>query len=737
MNDPLIALFDPLLGPLTERKGLNAACAAIAKLLNAAALDALCGHSANGDRLIETIGGQDAPPALRRQLMAMVAGRRRMWPEDRRILRSWSIEDVPGGVSLRTECEDLDDERAARLLVSLLIEVPPASMKELRARLLGVPRAAVRDALARSLSGDELRDEVLDVICASFDVIDGPGRQLHRLTDLAAEELAPLARREAAWRVIVSCPEQELQSALDRLDPITQQELTALGTAAMLRRLVSHPDGAAGLGSHLGKLEPLTRRELVIGLEEIRALERIPASALYGPLLRERSFPELDSILVPALVSAGGPGAEHALAVALAAETDPERARLLRRGLLDVRTARIEPANTPDHVRAWLGVCDGRGAFPVLLATHNDRLRYRLATVVVHCDGHLRDGSVIHDLDVAGLDEVVKGYERLSGLTDVPPSTAAAFVAEALEGTDFSAYPASLQQAADEVMAHHRHDVGPPDVPTGAPSGLQELRSLYLRPTLQTWFLDGADLRACDIPVPPVDAAAAIGWSRTQAPRVTAPRVRNRLASMALHFARWSSLDGDRTAAALGAAALDDLEQGGTTFLRAVLEHTAFTALEVHDTTEAPLRFGHEATREQARLDLSPSPPRGRDLAALDLVDLLVTSGRDLCGCHVDASTLRPDERRVALTAAAVGLSLSLAEGREQDLREVLQANLAEHGVPPTAVEPLANAILDTTTRFLRDVCQECSVQCWSQPDAAVGRDWEGPGHPGLSPVLV
>lgn len=734
MSDPLIALFDPLLGPLTRRVGLRAACAGIARLLNAAALDAMCGHHTHGDRLVETVGGRDASPTLRRMLVRMVTGRRQLWPADRRILRHWAIEDVAGGVSLETECEDLDDAGAARLAAQMLVDVPPASVTELRARLAGLSRPAVRDALFEQLTRDGCPEETLDILCAAFEAVDGPGRNLRRLATLAADEAQPAPHREAAWRVVVSCPETEVSGALDLVDLAVQQDLTALGTAAMLRRLLSHPEGGAGLIRHLEDLDAGDRRDLLIGIEDIRRIERMPAAALYGPLVSARSFPEADDILIPALVAGHGPGAEHALATALATETSSDRQAALRRGLLDIRTGWIEPPVETDHVRAWVGLCDGHGSYPVLLATQSERLRYRLATVVVHCEGDLRDGSVIHDLDVIRLDEIVRGYTQFCELTEVSPSMAGAFVAEGLENRTFSSLPVPLQQAVDEVLEHQRRNLFAPDVDPASPPTIRDLRSLYLRPTLQSWFLDAADLRACDIPPPPMDAARAIAWSREHATQVRDPRVRHRLTAMALHLARWAQLTGDPEAARHAAGALDDLEDGGSGLARVLLEHTALTAREALEDGDAALRFGDEDLREDIRSDLLPIPPRGRDLGALDLTDLLVSSGRDLCAGHVDTARIRPDDRRRTLTAAAGALATSLARGVEADLLAVLHGRLADHAVVAGAVEPLATAILATTMRFLHEVCRECPVQCWSHPDAPVGRAWAGPGHPGVTP---
>ena len=78
---------------------------------------------------------------------------------------------------LRTECVDLDAPRGAVLAVRLLIDVPPASMEELQARLEGLRRPSVRAALRRTLEHCDIPDALVDLMGAAFEVVGGPGRQ--------------------------------------------------------------------------------------------------------------------------------------------------------------------------------------------------------------------------------------------------------------------------------------------------------------------------------------------------------------------------------------------------------------------------------------------------------------------------------------------------------------------------------------------------------------------------------
>ncbi|MEN0061431.1 MAG: hypothetical protein AAGA48_04725 [Myxococcota bacterium] len=728
-KDRLSALMSPVWTGLVAERGPGAARAALTTLLNAGALDGWCGHTTHGDRAVGAVAGVDAPAALRRQLASVVVGRRALWPDDRRMLEA---DALTGDDDPRVEpgCADLDGPRAGWWGVRLLVEAPPVSRSELATRLAALPRASVRAALRHILETAPVPDPVVDLVIAAFEIVGGPGREAAALARLAADEHLPTQLREVAWRVLMDHDGVDLEKVFDEVGASRITELSQLGFAVGVRRLGGSTELSRDLVDQVRALDPTRRRDLLEMIEDARRMEGIPAAALYSPLLVARIAPELDEALVRSLVEDGGRLAEDAIRRTLDEEPDSVAQARLRRALLLMRTRRIEPpVDRGDGARAWVGLCDGRGDFPVVLATPNPRGQHRVVSLSVRAGGEVRDGFVLDDLPTARLKLMLEQYGATAQLFEVRPAEAAAWVAVGVRQTQggLAGLPGSLQRASDEMLRHLHHRVVHEDGPEGARITLAACRALFRRPRLQGWCLDASDREACDIGEAPRLASAFAIWAREGARKVSQTRrIRQRLAGMTRHLAEvLQTVEDPEAPLALGIARA--LASGrGETFLRVVLEHTAFHALPPDE--PMPLRFGDEGQREDLRRILSPRVPSHLDLATLDVIDCVLSSEPLLVQNEGELADLRPDLRRSVLFEAGRAM-VEVLRTSDADLATVEDA-LARGGLSEASAARAAQRLVRLGQQFRAEVCAECPVACWRTPNRPAGGRWRGPGHP-------
>ena len=385
----------------------------------------------------------------------------------------------------------------------------------------------------------------------------------------------------------------------------------------------------------------------------------------------------------------------------------------------------------------WVGLCDGQAAFPVVIASRNDRGRHRLASVVVRAGGEIRDGFVADDLEGPRLEGLLQRYRDSADLVEVTTGLAAAFVAEAaVEVETLPGLPPDVERATDEILRHQHaeHHVPRVERHVGRVT-ISACRALCERPALDGWYLDPADLVACGIPRPPAGSAAGLAWTRSHAKEVADPRVRDRLASMAEHLARVLHVTGDTDDAALAARIAHDLDHGaGEPFLRAILERTALTLRP--EAAPVALRFGDEGQREDLRRQLAPTVPLGRDLGALDSAG---SAAVQRPGSVPGPRRRRPGPPRRSPGGPDPGGGVprrgpGLGSGRAGHGPSA-HRHPGESGVGPLASEVVANEIVAVAVRFREEVCADCPVRCWSRPEAPAGRAWNGPGHPAFADV--
>jgi len=734
VSDPLSALVSPVWSGLAALRGPGPARSAVATLLNAAALDAWCGHTAHGDRAVSAIAGIDSPPPLRRQLASIVRGRRALWPDDRRVLDAEALGGDDRELRVGPDCADLDGPRAGWWGVRLLVEAPPVSRTELATRLAGLPRGPVRAALRHTLETSPMPDPVVDLITAAFEVVEGPGRQAAALARLAADDSQPSQRREVAWRVLMDHDDVDLEKVIDEVGASRIGELTRLGFAVGVRRISGSSHLATDLVEQIAPLDVPKRRELLEMIEESRTSEGIPATALYRALLLSRVAPELDAVLVRALEQDGGPLAEDTVRCTLAMEVSPARQARLRRALLTLRTRRIEPpVDRGEGSRAWVGLCDGDGDFPLVLATPNAREQFRALSLSVRAGGDVRDGFVLDDLPAARLEAMLDQYGASAELFEIAPAHAAAWVAAAVERAPggLLGLPGALQRSSDEVLrhAHHTIDHEPRLDDDGARLTLSACRALFRRPRLQEWGLDDKDLVACGISPPPRDADARVRWAREGARLARRDRrLRGRFLARVRHLGEVLQATGDPEAALAFRIARALAVGRGESFLRVVLEHTGPPG-PLPD-LDGPLRFGDEGQREDIRRVLAPEAPVFRDLAALDVIDCILSSEGELVRTDAALADLRPDGRRAALTAAGRGL-VDVLRRPALGLGPV-EGPLVAAGLCREAADRVARHLRGLGARFRSEVCADCPIGCWSEPGAPAGRIWTGPGHPAV-----
>lgn len=490
------------------------------------------------------------------------------------------------------------------------------------------------------------------------------------------------------------------------------------------------------------------------------------ARARYRLLLRLRNGP-LSEAQVPLLVHAFtclGQGAEgDALAAILRDSADPHRraaalqvlARVdpgsLEPELLTLHAAMLEaaereraaPSAASETGLGFLGSCDGQGTFLVVGATENrEDGSFNVAQVCVRAGGTLCDGFLSPRCSRAELRERMAEITRCTGIEFVPVAlgTAASIASAAQVGGDLSEDArAAIALFARVEGRDEEHDGEAPRVE----ASLETIRCLLSRaPYEHSWFFDRGDLEGNGLALPgPGDRLD--DWVAGAAPRLARPAVRQRLAAMARHMARWHRLGGEPRSAALCESAAREVERccAESALLRAMLERSVVPAEGEARVAEA----GHDPVLLRQHLKrvffAAVSEPTGRDLARLDFTEAAFRALEE--ACLAIPSERRPREDHRVAAAFAIGRAfadflLTGAQGPidqvidpiERALHEICHLDRGECRRAVERVLPLLGA-------FIESHCARCPVACLDRVDAKLPEAFFAAAHPADGDLLT
>ncbi|MCB9664963.1 MAG: hypothetical protein H6732_12685 [Alphaproteobacteria bacterium] len=655
----------------------------------------------------------DLPASLRRGAREAT---RRAASDGRFVVRAtWQppAQDDGLGPSLRVESVNTRAGRAAveaylaspdrvvREVLSLNEPPPP----ELEGELMGHHKATVRRLLREAVAQPDgpwmpwTADRVED----AFAIVEGLGAQAGPLARLLDDDRLAPPRRALVERLLL---EHAPELAADRLGP--EAAFQAVGWR-MLDGLMAHPEVAADIAALVAEQPQEARRALVEALEAQRREHGLSADLLWGPALARADLAALHPLL------SGWVGAK-----------DRSRAR------------------EPGVSQTLVSPCDGQGAYQIFLVTALPREdRWRVMGVVLRTTPTIRDGLAMPDISTAQLDDLFAQLDEqdLGVRVEVPPWQAAELVEMALahDGGVAGLEP-DVRVAVRAVLAFRDPLRSIEDLPTPAlppevaAPGITDL--LAVSSWGEHWFLDRADLLELGVPLRDhVDAA----WRAEVLAALPGSTVLDRWEGMLGHMARVYAWLGDAASHATLAAARADLRArplADQPFVTAMLDATADFLGRVGGHEDDSLPIGDESVRRALRAQLAVVRPRGRDLAILDVAELLVASEWTLAERIPRLHEARTDARQAALLGAAAAFvdgTRELLAGRSS--REAVQRRVAEvvgARLPDVPADDLAEAVLGLGLRLLRDVCQTCPVACWKQLDRKAGRAYEAFTHPAL-----
>lgn len=598
----------------------------------------------------------------------------------------------------RTRPAGLD--RAERVVAGLF-EHPPISEAELAQRLEGVSAARARYRLLLRLRNGPLSEAEVPLLVHAFTCL-GPGEEGDHLVAILRDGADP-HRRAAALQILARVDPGSVEAELLALEPVKVAPVIEHWLSDLLGVAQTSVAGGEGIARALEATPSARRRAIFEQLEACRARVGTTAAAAYGEALRRPTLAPLH----PAMREA----------------SERERAA---------------PSAALEEGLGFLGSCDGQGTFLVVGATENrEDGSFNVAQVCVRAGGALCDGFLSPRCSQEELRERLAEITRCTGIEFVPVALgAAASIACAARrrargelSEDARASIALLERV--EGRAEERGGEAPL-----VDASLETVRGLLSRaPYEHSWFFDRGDLEGSGVALPG-PGARLDDWVAVAAPRLARPAVRERLAAMAWHMARWHRLGGEPRSAALCESAAREVERccAESALLRAMLERSVVPAEGEGRVAEA----GHDPVLLRQHLKrvffASVSAPTGRDLARLDFTEAAFRALEE--ACLAIPSERRPREDHRVAAAFAIGRAfadflLTGAQGPIDQVIDPIERALHEichldRGECRRAVEQ----VLPSLGAFIESHCARCPVACLDRVDAELPEAFFAAAHP-------
>ncbi len=467
-------------------------------------------------------------------------------------------------------------------IIHELFTRPPVNRAELAQRLKAAPPATTRRALLDRLARDEIEQGQEELFVEALALLKAGQQEWARLFALIQDRARSSRARATALRALVARA-PELASELSARLPRTElQALAELPLADGLSRLHMEPKCATWITQVLRQVTEEAQPALVDRIEHNRLRVGLPASVAYADVLAQSDLIALRPRLLEVLVDEGTPSAVELLETLRdGAGSGPQR-RNFQKALLELRTARLTATQPTDKARghAYLGTCDGQGAFMLLGCFETKAGDLTLANLVIRAAADIRDGIVLPRQTDADLQDLLLHMRRETRhrLTRVSLEQAATFVQAGLARTQAMGRTLAVDARASVTLFEllRSEPLPCPSTATSMPL-LSALRLLLDRPEYGAWFFDAGDLSGEHVPSPPNGDKQRARWMAHAHLRLGAARdIQGRLLHMLRHMTAWHALAEEPEHAASCAAATLEVETSfeGSAILTAMLEHT-------------------------------------------------------------------------------------------------------------------------------------------------------------------
>jgi hypothetical protein len=635
---------------------------------------------------------------------------------------------------------------STRDVVADLLNRPPLNDGELGRRLRGVNRVdARREIVDRLFFGSPSRDE-FEMLSAALLKIGVEGQEA-RLERIVADVRRARAQRWTALSLIFTVSMELANRILLDLAPDESLRLMLQPAAEAVSEVMEDPAAAGSIADALAAMHPEMRAEAIAYLEEVRRSAGTPAVLAYREVLRRAGLDDIRNLALEAIVAEGGAEAASELVDLRNAAKDAGARQAIQRALLRVGTRAIEaaPASPAVPGKAYMGICDGQGAFIVLGCFENSDGTTTIADLCVRADADVRDGFVAPALDEASVAELFAKMGE-SGLGDLAPlslAEAAAIVFAGVERTRRADLP--LPEDTRPALLLFERARGSATKPPRAPAPpaergpvtLAEARALLALPFYESWFFDAGDFRGAGVSLPTGRRRKPReDWIEGALARLEASEVAPRLAAMLDHMARWHALRGELDRAATGAASAAEVRRSFPTCAvpRVMLERSV-EVLRAQEGGRTGV-VGDPAVRDRIRLELfqDVSDPKGRDLAVLDFTEAALAALDS--AFEALPGSRRPRESDLLRAAHALATTfvrwvLSRRRARPEALLGDLTKSLGElTGLDAEERAGVVSVVLPALVTFVGEVCERCPVACLTRPKATLTDTFFAPEHP-------
>ncbi len=627
--------------------------------------------------------------------------------------------------------------------------------------------------------------QVLEMLSAALLRVGVRGEEA-RLERIVTDARRAPALRWVALSLIFSLDRSHADRILMALAPDDRLPLILQPAFESIRAVVGEPREADALADALMATHPEVRGEAFAHVERVRRSAGTPAVLAYREVLRRHDLSDVRDFALEVIVREGGSEAAADLTLLRDAAGDAGARQALQRALLRLGTRTIEAASASvPPGTAYLGHCDGQGAFVVLGCFENADGTRSIADVCMRAGADLRDGFADSALDEPAV-EAFLDKMRESGVGHFVPISLAEAAAIAREGAQrtrregltisdstrsalllFERVPTSAPPTPPDRRAPAKLalPLGPAANDDGAPPRspvtLDEARSLLALPEYDCWFFDRGDLAGAGVPSPPGDdgraprggrgkarqrrgtAGAAgveapsprVAWIDEALGKLEGSEVAPRVVAMLDHMARWHLLNDEPERAAICATAAREARGGlrSCALARAMLERSIEALARPGGRTG---RVGDPDTREHIRLEFFPDAdaPEGRDLAVLDFteaaIEALEAAVEVLPGSH------RPRADELIRGAHAIGTIfaryvIARRKARPGALVQQMSRALGEvTRLDPEEREMAVATVLPALAVFVDEICGRCPVACLARPRADVSDAFFADEHP-------
>lgn len=665
---------------------------------------------------------------------------------------------VGDSVSRKITTVDVDD-----LLVSLL-DAPPQSQQEMTARI-GEAGSALVSCMMQRIARDDLdRLNHRTGIPQLLSVLGPSSLERKRLALLVLDTGLSRRSRSVAMACLSTVDPGQMERVSAKMDSGDMVELTRislLDPLQVIQACSNYAKTATHVLVHATKVSP--GHELA-GLDELLVASGTSPILAYQDALFCPDLKTLRPQMLQSMVDTCGAAAWSALEELqdVPSVPDPDFKRDVADALRHLKAKELAgKLRWPTvHGKAWIGTCDGQGAFVMFCVLNPKDGAHTLANLCIRASADIRDGFAKVDVTDEELRVMTERMEKDAAqfYAEAPLSVAAQLMQEGLERT--RAMGKSLPEDAlpSIRLLQHVQPGGFPDLMPIFPSGPDQARAqLDAHPCLDSWFFDASDLRSVGVQ-PPCPGDNTTAWKTAAVRALDTEQIRERVASMSAHMSLCHALRGEAHLLGVfsGLTAEVSARFAGSTLVEFMLDQTLekFGALGVEkntkdrcpgsDPTERADGEPHSAWHDpavrrvlKARFFANVKDPRGKDLATLDLAEMIYQVLEQRAGSWPGGHNLRTEDMEAAAYNLAKELVAMVLKGPAKvdpvktlpGLADVLSAHLG--GSREQAAKAAVDVLL-SWVRFAHAVCSPCPVGCLDRLKVKMAEEFFAVEHPAL-----